>query len=40
MCSLTRLALVGALIVLTTKSCGRPRFSSAARKGDKGSQAA
>lgn len=26
MCSLTRLALVGALILITTKSCGRPRF--------------
>ena len=37
MCSLTRLALVGALIVLTTRSCGRARF--AARRPAKGDSA-
>lgn len=37
MCSLTRLALVGAMILITTKSCGRPRFT---RNGDKGADAA
>ena len=31
MCAMTRLALVGAMILLTTRPCGRPRF---ARQGD------
>ena len=37
MCALTRLALVGAIILISTKSCGRPRF---ARPGDSGTNAA
>jgi hypothetical protein len=38
MCSLTRLALVGAVILLTTKACGRPRFGQQA--GDSAAKAA
>jgi hypothetical protein len=37
MCSLTRLALVGAVILLTTRACGRARF--AARDAGKGDSA-
>lgn len=37
MCALTRLALVGAMILISTKPCGRPRFS---RPGDSGASAA
>ena len=28
MCTLSRLALVGAIIVLSTRSCGTPRFAA------------
>ena len=37
MCAFTRLALVGAIILISTKACGRPRF---ARHGDKGANPA
>lgn len=36
MCTLSRLALVGAIIVLSTRSCGNPRFASGGDRAAKG----